>query len=73
MGCIGVILTPVLVRCLLGPPDFSRPMTSISWTHSYSKQSYWKVQPASGFPPALNTHPTHPPPYTCPPPYMCNP
>ena len=39
MGDMGLIFTPVLVRHLLGPPGLSRPMTSISWTHSYSKQS----------------------------------
>ena len=38
MGGMALILTPVLVRCLLGPPGLSRPMTSSSWTHSYSKQ-----------------------------------
>ena len=43
MGGMGLIFTPVLVRHLLGPLSFSRPMTSTSWTHSYSKQSYWKV------------------------------
>ena len=43
MGCMGVIITPELVRCLLGPPDLSGPMTSTSWTHGCSEQSYWKV------------------------------
>ena len=60
MGGMGLIFTPVLVRRLIGPPGLLRPMTSTSWTHSYSKQSNWVLWPASGFPPA----PTHPPPYT---------
>ena len=38
MGGKGLIFTPVLVRRLIGPPGLSRPMTSTSWTHSYSKQ-----------------------------------
>ena len=29
MGGMGLIFTPVLARCLLGPPGLSRPMTSI--------------------------------------------
>ena len=41
MGGMGLIFTPVLVRRLIGPPGLSRPMTSGSWTHSYSKQSNW--------------------------------
>ena len=40
---MALIFTPVLVRRLLGPPGLSRPMTSSSWTHSYSKQFKWKV------------------------------
>ena len=63
MRGMDLIFIPVLVRRLLGHPGMSRPMTSSSWTHSYSKQSYWKVN---------ITHlrlPTRPPP----PPYMCNP
>ena len=43
MGSVGLIFTLVLVRHLIGPPGLSRPMTSSSWTHSYSKQSNWKV------------------------------
>ena len=45
MGGMGLIFTPVhvLVRRLLGPQGLSRPMTSSSWTHSYSKQSNWMV------------------------------
>ena len=46
MGGMGLIFTPVLVKRLIGPPGLSRPMTSTSWTHSYSKQSNWTVQPA---------------------------
>ena len=30
---VGVMFTPVLVRCLLG---LSGPMTNTSWTHSYN-------------------------------------
>ena len=62
MGGMGLIFTPVLVRSLIGPPGLSRPMTNGSWTHSYSKQSNWVVQPAFGFPPAPTTPltPTHP-------------
>ena len=44
---MGLIFTPVLVRCLLGPLGLSGPMTSTSWAHRYSKQSHSKVQPAS--------------------------
>ena len=33
MGGIGMILTPVLVRHLLGPLGLSGPMTSTSWTY----------------------------------------
>ena len=40
MGGMGLIFTPVLVRRLLGPLGLSGSMTSTSWTHSYSKQSY---------------------------------
>ena len=43
MGGVGLIFTPMLVRRLLGPPVLSGPMTSSSWTHSYSKQFNWKV------------------------------
>ena len=43
MGDMGLIFTPVLVRCLLGSVGLSGPITGISWTHRYSKQSYWKV------------------------------
>ena len=32
MRGMGLIFTPVLVRCLLGPPGLSGPMTSTSWT-----------------------------------------
>ena len=42
-GRYGLIFTSVLVRRLIGPPGLSRPMTSTSWTHSYSKQSNWVV------------------------------
>ena len=28
MGGMGLIFFPLLVRCLLGPPSFSEPMTS---------------------------------------------
>ena len=41
MEGVGLIFTPVLVRCLLRPPVLSGPITSTSWTHSYSKQSNW--------------------------------
>ena len=37
------LFTPVLVRRPSGPLGLSGPMTSTSWTHSYSKQSYCKV------------------------------
>ena len=45
MGGMGMIFTPALVSCLLGPLGLSGPthMTSTSWTPSYSKQSYWKL------------------------------
>ena len=52
MGGMGLIFTPVLVRRLLGPLSLSGAMTSTYWIHSYSKQSYLKVQPASGCPPS---------------------
>ena len=44
---VGVIFTPVLVRCLLGPLGLSGPMTNTSWTHSYNP------------PPAAHLHPPH--------------
>ena len=37
MGGMGLIFTPVLVRCLLGPPVLSGPVTSTSWTLRCSK------------------------------------
>ena len=43
MGGVGVISTSVLVRRLLGSLDLSGPMTSISWTHNYYKQFYYKI------------------------------
>ena len=48
---MGLIFTPVLMRHLLGPPGLSGPMASTSWTHRCSKQSFWRVWPASSFPP----------------------
>ena len=38
-GDMGLIFTPVLVRRLIGPLGLSRPITSTSWTHGYSKHS----------------------------------
>ena len=43
MKGMGLIFTAVLARCLLGYLGLSGPMTSTSWTHGYSKQSYRKV------------------------------
>ena len=43
MAGMGVIFTPLLVRHLLGPLGLSGSMTSTSWIHSYSKESFWKV------------------------------
>ena len=44
MGGIGLIFTPVLARHLLRLFRFVWAYDySSSWTHSYSKQSYWKV------------------------------
>ena len=75
MGGMGLIFTPVLVRRLLSPSVLSGPMTSTSWTHSYSKQSYWNVYALLGLiatpnspigrynpPPASHPllHPPHP-------------
>ena len=38
------------------PPGLSGPITSSSCTHRYSKQSHWKVKPASGFsPPTIDS------------------
>ena len=65
MGGMGLIFTPVLVRCLLGPPGLSGLMTSTSRAHRTSKQSCWKLQLASSCPPATTSHshlpPSHPP------------
>ena len=58
MEGMGLIFTPVLVTRLLGPPGLLRPMTGTSWTHSYSKQSNWVVQPVSSFLPTPT--PAHP-------------
>ena len=70
MGGMSLIFTPVLVRHLLGPPSLSRPMTSISWTYSYSTPNTsigrYNLPPAA-HPPTPTTHPTHhPPPTSCP-------
>ena len=43
MDDMGLTFTPALVRCLVVPLGLSGPMTSTSWTHSYSKQSYWNA------------------------------
>ena len=52
-----LIFAQVLVRHLLGPLSFSRPMTSTSWTHSYSNSPIGRYNP----PPAahLPPPPTH--------------
>ena len=41
MEGMGLKLTPISVRCLLGPLGLFRPIAYASWTHthSYSKQS----------------------------------
>ena len=73
MEGMGVKLTSVVVRHLLGCPSMFGPIAGISWTHMYS---YSVVQtilmefnppPATHSPSALLT----PPPPTCPPSYMC--
>ena len=64
MGGMGLIFTPVLVRRLLGPLGLSRPMTSISWTHSPIGK-YNPPLAAHLPPPPTPASPTHPPPYTC--------
>ena len=43
MGDKGLIFTPVLVRHLLVPLGLFGPTTNTSWTHTYFKQSHWKV------------------------------
>ena len=64
MEGMGLIFTPVLVRCLFGPPGLSGPiMTSTSWTLN-SLIGRYNLTPA--------VHPPYPPP-TYPPPYTCNP
>ena len=60
----GLVFIPVLVRHFLGSLGLSGLLTNISWTHSYSKQSYWKVWPTSACLPT----PT-PSSLTCSPPY----
>ena len=77
MGGMSLIVTTVLVRHLLSPSVLSGPMTSISWTHDYSKQSNWNVYALLGLiatsnspigryipPPASHPslHPPHPTP-----------
>ena len=68
MGGMGLIFTPVLVRCLLGPPGLG-PMISTSWTHSYVDVSntpigrYTGNSPPASYPPIPTTHsPTNAPP-----------
>ena len=61
MGGMGLIFTPVIVRCLLGPLSLSGPMTSISWTNSYAKNPIrrYNLPPAAHLPP--QPHPSHSP------------
>ena len=40
MRVMGLKLTPVLVRCHLGPLDLSGPIADASWTHSYPNERY---------------------------------
>ena len=73
MGGMGLIFTAMLMKCLLGPPGLSRPMTSISWTHIATPNS-----PIGRYNPLLASHslqpPTHSPPAQRPPtPDKCNP
>ena len=49
MERMGLKLTPVVVRCLLGPLGMFGPMAGTSWTHSYS--------PNKRYNPPLATHP----------------
>ena len=39
MEGMGLKLSPVVVRCFLGPLGMFGPMIGTSWTHSQSKQS----------------------------------
>ena len=50
MGGMDLILPPALVRHFVGPLGLCGPMTSTSWTHSYSKQSYGRYSPPPGCP-----------------------
>ena len=58
---MGLIFTPALVRCLLGPLSLSGPMTSTSWNHSYIATSYSHT---GRYNPPLAAHPLHPLPPT---------
>ena len=43
MEGMDLMFTPVLVKCLLGPLGLSGLITSTSYTHDTSKQSYCKL------------------------------
>ena len=51
---MGLIFTPVLVRCLVGPLGLAGPMTSTSWTHIATPNS-----PVGRYNPPLACHPLH--------------
>ena len=60
---MGLIFTPVLVRCFLGPLGLSAPMIRNSWTHRYvhapnSPIQRYNLSLAAQPPPT--TQPTHP-------------
>ena len=61
---MGLIFTSVLVRRLLGPLGLSGP--SISWTYSYSKQTYLEgiYNPPPAAHPLPPAHAPLPPPYS---------
>ena len=59
---MGLIFTPMLVRCLLGPPGLSRHMTSSSWTHSYSNSPIGGYNsPPASLTPTISLLAAHPP------------
>ena len=65
MECIGLKLTPVVVRHLLGHLGMFGPMASVSWTHTVASPNGPNVgyspNPASHPPLMLAPPPSHPP------------
>ena len=63
MKGMGLKLTPVVVRCLLGPQSMFGPMAGTSWNHSPNgpNEGYYLQLPLAAQPPQPPAHP----PYRC--------